>query len=259
MKTTEYEGPGTTGAVSGGPTPAGPDGSPLAKYAEHWLLPDAEYRYAETRDRRRFRHYDREQALLERWLRLCEPGSVVLDLPCGTGRFSTLVPACGHRLIRADLSYPMVAHARRLGPNAGVIGDVCCDLAAPPLAAGSVDIVLVWRLFHHCRTPEDREMVLRQARRLARRYVIISFYNRASLTYWSRRFVRRVLMREPKCRGAIWCSELRETAARTGLEPVEIYHYRPGLSINSAACLRVTGEARSFPSSSGPAMEATSA
>ena len=98
----------------------------------------------------------------------------MLDLPCGTGRFSQLVADCGHRLIRADLSYPMVAHARRLGPSEHVIGDLCCDLAQPPLKPGSVDVVLVWRLFHHCRLPEDRQSVFEQARRLARRYLIVS-------------------------------------------------------------------------------------
>lgn len=216
--------------------PRGQGASQLAKYAEHWLLPEAEIRYADSRERRLYRHYDREQAVVGRWLSLCEPGAVVLDLPCGTGRFSALVGQCGHRLIRGDLSYQMVAHARRLGPNDHVLGDLCCDLARPPLAAGSVDIVLVWRLFHHCRTPEDRATVLRQAGRLARKYVIISYYNRASITYWARRTVRKMLWREPKCRGAIWTGELLRTAAEAGLELVELYHYSPGISINSAAC-----------------------
>lgn len=213
--------------------------SSLAKYAEHWLLPEAEIRYADSRERRLYRHYDREQTVVGRWLRQCPPGAAVLDLPCGTGRFSELVAECGHRLVRADLSYQMVAHARRLGPNEHVLGDLCCDLAHPPLREGSIDVVMVWRLFHHCRTPEDRETVLRQARRLARRYVIISYYNRASVTYWARRTVRKALFREPKCRGAIWTRELLRTAGGLGLEPVEIYHYSPGISINSAACFAV--------------------
>lgn len=221
---------------------AGGAASPLAKYAEHWLLPDAEVRYADSRERRRYQHYDKEQRLVGRWLRLCLPGAVVLDLPCGTGRFSGLTAECGHRLVRADLSYQMVAHARRLGPNAHVLGDLSCDLAAPPLALGSVDIVLVWRLFHHCRTPEDREMVLHQARRLTRQYVVVSYYNRASVTYWSKRILRKVLLREPKARGAIWTEELMRTARREGLVPVEVCHYCRGISINSAACFKVVAE-----------------
>jgi SAM-dependent methyltransferase len=214
-------------------------GSSLAKYAEHWLLPEAEIRYADSRQRHLYRHYDTEQTLVGRWLRLCPPGATVLDLPCGTGRFSELTAQCGHRLLRGDLSYAMVGHARQLGPNGHVLGDVCCDLAVPPLADASVDVVLVWRLFHHCRTRGDREIVLRQACRLARRYVILSFYNRASITYWSRRVVRKALFKEPKCRGAIWTRELLSAARRAGLEPVEVFHYRPGISINSAACFQV--------------------
>src|SRR4029079_7936188 len=97
--------------------PALPSRSSLGKYVEHWITPDAEFRYAQTRDRKRYRHYDHEQALVGRWLRLCPPGATVLDLSCGAGRFNELVATCGHRLIRADLSLPMVAHARRLGPN----------------------------------------------------------------------------------------------------------------------------------------------
>lgn len=221
------------------PVVSEPPPSNLAKYAADWLQPDAEIRYAASRERGKYRHYDVEEGLVKRWLRLCPPGARVLDLPCGTGRFSALIAHCGHQLIRADLSHGMVAHAQRLGPNEHVLGSLCCDLAHPPLAEGSVDIVLVWRLFHHCRKRGDRETVLRQARRLARRYVIISYYNRASITYWTRRAVRSALGREPKCRGAIWSSELRELAANVGLEPVELYHYRPGFSINSAACFAV--------------------
>jgi len=223
----------------------------LAKYAEHWLLPDAELRYADSRERGRYQHYDKEHRMVGRWLRRCPPGAVVLDLPCGTGRFSGLTADCGHRLVRADLSYPMVGHARRLGPNEHVLGDLCCDLAAPPLAEGSVDIVLVWRLFHHCRTPEDRELVLRQARRLARRYVIVSYYNRASVTYWAKRILRKVLRREPKARGAIRTVELMRIAERLGLVPVELRHYCRGISINSAACFGVAPEPVAGPRADG--------
>ena len=221
---------------------AGQDRSSLAKYAADWLTPDAAPKYARSREPELYRYYDKEEALVGQWLRLCEPGAVVLDLPCGTGRFSQLVADCGHRLVRADLSHQMVAHARQLGPNHHALGDLCCDLADPPLAAGSVEIVLVWRLFHHCRTPEDRETVLRQARRLAKRYVIISYYNRASMTYWTKRVLRKLLLRKPKARRAIWTGELIRIAERVGLVPLQVHHYRRGISINSAACFAVRGK-----------------
>ncbi len=209
------------------------------RYGEDWLTPGAGSRYADTRDPGRFRNWQAEQALVGRWLRSCPAGSRVLDLPCGTGRFSGLVAECGHRLIRADLSLEMVVQARQLGPNHHVLGDMCCDLAVPPFSAGSMDAVLVWRLFHHLRSPADRQMVLDRARQLSRGLVIISFYNRENLTYWCRKLIRGALRRPPKCRGAIWTRELREAADRAGLDLVELRHFRPGISLNSAACFRV--------------------
>jgi 2-polyprenyl-3-methyl-5-hydroxy-6-metoxy-1,4-benzoquinol methylase len=220
------------------PSDASP--SPLAKYAEHWRLPGAETRYADARRPERYRRYKQEDAVVGRWLRLCPPGSTVLDVPCGTGRFNELVAAMGHRVIRADLSFQMVAHAQKLGPNTHAIGSLCFDVARPPLRPRSVDAVLVWRFFHHCRTPEDRLLVLMQAAALAQRYVILSFYNRECVTYWTRRITRKLLGRAPKCRGAIWTRELHDLAARAGLKPVEIHHYHRGFSINSAACFRVS-------------------
>jgi SAM-dependent methyltransferase len=218
---------------------AGGGPSSLAKYAKDWLRPHAAVNYADSRERQQYRHYDKEQALVGRWLRLCPPGAVVMDLPCGTGRFSVLTAECGHKLVRADLSHQMVAHAQKLGPNEHVLGSLCCDLARPPLGGGSVDIVLVWRLFHHCKSPEDRETVLRQARRLARRYVIISYYNRASITYWFKMAMRKLVGHKPKGSGAIWTGELLQTADRVGLAPVEVSHYLRWFSINSAACFSV--------------------
>ena len=51
--------------------------------------------------------------------------------------------------------------------------------------------------------------------------------------------MRKMLMRKPKCRGAIWARELLTLADEFAFELVDIHHYRPGLSINSAACFRI--------------------
>jgi len=228
------------------PNPSSPgnaETSSLARYAAHWLLPGADDRYALSRDPKRYRHWAHEEALVGRWLRRCEPGALVLDLPCGTGRFTDLVHTCGHRLISADLSWQMVYFAGQHAP-AGCY-QVCCDLATPSFQEGSIDIVLCWRIFHHFRTDEHRRTALLQLRRLARRYVILSYYNRHCVTYWTRRFVRGVLRRPPKCTGAIWTSRLIALAKEVGLRPVEIHHYRPGISINSAVCLAVEGSTAS--------------
>ncbi len=213
--------------------------SSLAQYAADWLHPGAARDYELSRTRGRFRNYDREERLVGRWLRLCQPGALVLDVPCGSGRFSQLVAKCGHHLLRADLSQVMVSHARQAGPNGHSIGDLCCDLGKPPLRPGSVDVVLLWRLFHHCHSDHDRGLMLRRAAELARRYIILSFYNRENVTFWGRRVIRAALKRPPKGTGAVWTRDLIAMAGTLELEVVEVRHYRRGISMNSAVCFRV--------------------
>lgn len=221
--------------------PADPGVAPsLSRYAKDWMSHDQAARYVASRRPDRYKHYDTEQRLLRRWLSLCEPGATVLDLPCGTGRFNDLIRQCGHRLIRADRSTAMLAQARAIGPNEHLIGEFCCDLARPPLPPRSVDIIVVWRLFHHLRTWDDRRTVLTQAARLARRYLIISYYDRDCLTWWTQMLSQKCLRTRPKLGGAIRTADLLDLTAGLGLTPVEVHHYRRFISLNAAACFRTT-------------------
>lgn len=74
-----------------------------------------------------------------RWRRLARetlalaPGSVVLDLACGTGDFAVDLADGGHRPIGVDLSFGMLASARTDAPL------VQGDLLELPMAEGSVD------------------------------------------------------------------------------------------------------------------------
>jgi ubiquinone/menaquinone biosynthesis C-methylase UbiE len=45
----------------------------------------------------------------------CSAGSLVLDAPCGTGKYFPLVAGAGHRVVGADQSAGMLAEARRRG------------------------------------------------------------------------------------------------------------------------------------------------
>jgi cyclopropane fatty-acyl-phospholipid synthase-like methyltransferase len=47
-----------------------------------------------------------------RALGLIEPGGIVLDAPCGTGKYFPVVVAAGHRVVGADQSAGMLAQAR---------------------------------------------------------------------------------------------------------------------------------------------------
>jgi demethylmenaquinone methyltransferase/2-methoxy-6-polyprenyl-1,4-benzoquinol methylase len=64
------------------------------------------------------------------------PGSLVLDLACGTGDFSRAARAAGHRVVGADLSWGMLAADHAGGPR------LQADAAQLPLVGGSVDALV---------------------------------------------------------------------------------------------------------------------
>lgn len=92
---------------------------------------------------------------LHRWLRV-KPGSSVLDVGCGVGRWSRRLAARGAHVTGIDLSPTMVAEARRRAAAEGV-GDRCWfdaqDLSR--LDAGAkFDLVLGVTVLQHILDPE---------------------------------------------------------------------------------------------------------
>ncbi len=63
----------------------------LACYDEHAPTYDARSYPTET-----------QRQWVARLLRSCPAGSMILDAPCGTGKYLPLVAAAGHRVIGAD-------------------------------------------------------------------------------------------------------------------------------------------------------------
>jgi ubiquinone/menaquinone biosynthesis C-methylase UbiE len=55
---------------------------------------------------------DTQQEWVARLLQLFPPGGAVLDAPCGTGRYFSMVAAAGHRIAGVDRSAGMLAQAR---------------------------------------------------------------------------------------------------------------------------------------------------
>lgn len=56
-----------------------------------------------------------QQAWVKRLLTLCPDHGIVLDAPCGTGRYFPLVAAAGHRVVGIDQSANMLDRAQRRG------------------------------------------------------------------------------------------------------------------------------------------------
>lgn len=163
--------------------------------------------YAEERWRRtaHARRTDRrERALVAAWLQRCAPLAAVLDLPCGAGRFHDLLAAAAPRVVAADAAAAMLR--RHGGPLR-----LQASVHALPLREGAVDLALCSRLLHHFGASAERVRALKELRRVARRWAIVSHFDAASLQAWRARWRRRA-----DGRHAQTVSDFRAEAAAAG-------------------------------------------
>ncbi len=120
--------------------------------------------------------------LLEVWPG--RPGETVLDLPCGAGRLGELLTGeRGAVWTGADRSIEM------LGQSRDALGDatrlVHADATAMPFADGAFDGVVCFRFLHHLPDAAARKVVA-EAARIARRFVVVSWFHPASTHHLSR-------------------------------------------------------------------------
>lgn len=107
--------------------------------------------------------WDVQRAWVVRVLGLIPPGGVVLDAPCGTGKYFAMLAAAGHRVAGADQSAGMLARARARGIAFSLERTSLQDLSYP----GRFDAVLTIEAMQHI-PPEDWPGVLANLRRAVR-------------------------------------------------------------------------------------------
>ena len=136
---------------------------------------------ANAYDRQRFHHprgwYHnwRLRKLLNNTLGSLSPGSIVLDIPCGTGRIDNWLLNASLRVVAADISSEMLAVARqKVRPAPSWLGFLRADAEQLPLRSRSVDTVLCIR-FLHLLDQEARRSVLNEIARVAKRRAIVEF------------------------------------------------------------------------------------
>ena len=118
-----------------------------------------------------------------------EPG-LVLDLPCGAGRFWPLLAEKPNRvIIAADNSESMLKVAMASQP-ADVVKRVrplqtsAFDIDLPD---NSVDSIFCMRLLHHIGDPAHRLTILREFQRVTRDSVILSLWVDGNFKAWKRK------------------------------------------------------------------------
>ena len=104
----------------------------------------------------------------------------VLEIACGTGRFSVMLAERGADVVGLDISAPMLGEGRRKAERAGVTDAVEFmrgDAARLPFPDDHFDAVLAVRFFHLVDTPEE---YLAEMARVSKDLVVFDTYNRLS-------------------------------------------------------------------------------
>jgi len=121
----------------------------------------------------------RELAIARRALAIAGDPCVVLDLPCGAGRFwSVLAEKPDRKIFAADLSEEMLQVARQMQPRELVerVESFQCSAFETGLEDDSVDCVFCMRLLHHVPDSSHRVAMLREFHRVTRDTVCISLW-----------------------------------------------------------------------------------
>lgn len=137
---------------------------------------------------RRMSHLRDEQLARKALALVGEPG-LVLDLPCGAGRFWPLLAEKQNRvIIGADNSGAMVETACASQPVDVVkrvqpLQTSAFDISLPD---NSVDSIFCMRLLHHIGEAEHRMTILKQFHRVTRDSVVLSLWVDGNFKSWKR-------------------------------------------------------------------------
>lgn len=160
----------------------------------------------------------------------------MLDVPCGTGRFTHPLQHAGLRMLGSDLSPAMIAVAA--GKGAGPRW-VVADVTRLPFRDGAFDGAFNYRFLVHL-DADRRVVALREMARVSRRALILGYDHRHSLKHLSRELRHRLFGRKaPKPR--VDRADVERDAERSGLAPPRIYRVAPGLSENWVVVMEKPG------------------
>lgn len=132
----------------------------------------------------------RDQQVARHALKLASDPGLVLDLPCGAGRFWPLLCEQPNRVIlAADNAPAMLEVARSVHPPEVLrrVHDFQTSAFAIDLEEKAVDCIFCIRLLHHIEDPGHRMALLREFHRVTRDTVIVSLWVDGNYKAWKRR------------------------------------------------------------------------
>jgi ubiquinone/menaquinone biosynthesis C-methylase UbiE len=190
----------------------------------------ADYDEHRFRTPKRMRRNARKWAAIQKALALTEGVRTVVDLPCGTGRFTGHLARSGYSVVGSDISVEMMQQASKLESvrHENIKGYVRADAEALPFRTKSADCLMSIRFLFHV-DPQTRRRMLREFGRVSRRCVIADYRHKYSPRYGIWKLTRALgLTKRPFERVSV--KSMRAEFEDAGLRVVKIIAVRRWLS-----------------------------
>lgn len=142
----------------------------------------ADYDSHRFKSKRRAARNQSKWEAIQAALKIAQPVNKILDIPCGTGRFTPRLANLGYQMIGADISVPMMTQASKLPGGDSLYGYLQADAENLPFPDNSLDCILSIRFMHHIDSA-TRILILRDMARVSCRWVIIDYRHRYSFRY----------------------------------------------------------------------------
>lgn len=139
---------------------------------------------------KRYRHWDqrwisnRESRIVSRLFRRYQLRGPILDVPVGYGRFQAFLAAYGPVQALDFNYYAVLYQEQRLGISRASVNGLAEKM---PYRDNSFEIVFSMRLLQHIHEPDQRIAILREFRRVSRRWLVVSLYLQAPIHSLHRR------------------------------------------------------------------------
>lgn len=149
---------------------------------------------ADDYDFHRFSSPERQKRNARKWAAIRKALSrtsgvqTILDLPCGTGRFTGALAREGYQVVGSDISLEMLIKAATVevvtkpDSSGGVRGYLQANAEHLPLRDDSLDCVVCIRFMMHV-DPATRVRMLREFRRVSRRWVVVDYRHKYTFRY----------------------------------------------------------------------------
>jgi ubiquinone/menaquinone biosynthesis C-methylase UbiE len=166
-------------------------------------------------------------AALRKGLRYIPDGGRVLDIPCGTGRFTWHLARSGYRTFASDISSQMMDVARKMNPPAGSLAAsfFVGDIFQLPFPDRHFDAALCIRFMNLIERPV-RVRAVREMARVAD-VLIVSYYHKYTLKYFGRWMRHRLGLRAKRITPRLSRRMMADELAETGLKVERIVSVSP--------------------------------